>query len=223
MEELQSTEVLDREILEDARRKAQRILKTADEDAAASEKSWEKKTQKALAELNRRFEERLETGRAEIMAHLPLDRRRLALERIDRLLHEAAGSYLRGLDREKLLGILAGELRERSAELEDGEAGDSARGRPGFKAVYRFLSREEAEGLLKGAFPGGGFSGGVSRGFSLEEGDAAYLRAGGFPGIVADSGTVRISVSADAAVDALLSEKRGELAAALLGEEALDA
>ncbi|MDR0708480.1 MAG: V-type ATP synthase subunit E [Spirochaetaceae bacterium] len=215
MEELQSTEVLDREILEDARRKAQRILKAVDEDAAASDKRWEKKTQKALAELNRRFEERLEMGRAEIMAHLPLDRRRLALERIDRLLREAAASYLKGLDREKLLGILARELRERSAELEDGETGDSAQGRPELKVIYRFLSREEAEGLLKGAFPDGGFR--------VEEGDAAYLRAGNFPGIVADSGTVRVSVSADAAVETLLSEKRGELAAALLGEEALDA
>jgi vacuolar-type H+-ATPase subunit E/Vma4 len=215
MEELQSTEVLDREILEDARRKAQRILKTADDDAAASDKSWEKKTQKALAELNRRFEERLETGRAEIMAHLPLDRRRLALERIDRLLHEAAASYLKGLDREKLLGILERELRERSAELEDGKAGDSARGGPELKVIYRFLSREEAEDLLKGAFP--------ESSFRAEEGDAAYLRAGSFPGIVADSGAVRVSVSADAAVETLLSEKRGELAAALLGEEALDA
>jgi vacuolar-type H+-ATPase subunit E/Vma4 len=215
MEELQSTEVLDREILEDARRKAQRILKTADEEAAASDKSWEAKTQKALVELNRRFGERLETGRAEIMAHLPLDRRRLSLERIDRLLHEAAASYLRGLDREKLLAILERELRERSAELEDEKGEDSRHDKDSFKVIYRFLSREEADGLLKKAFS--------NSGFSVEEGDAAYLRAGSFPGIVADSGAVRISVSADAAVETLLSEKRGELAAALLGEEALDA
>lgn len=215
MEELQSTEVLDREILEDARRKAQRILKTADEEAAASDKVWEKKTQKALAELNRRFEERLDLGRVEIMAHQPLDRRRLALERIDRLLHEAANSYLEGLEREKLLGILARELCERSAELEDGEGEDSGRGKSDLRVIYRFLSREEAEGLLRTAFP--------NSTFSFQEGSAAYLHAGSFPGIVADSGTVRISVSADAAVETLLSEKRGELAAALLGEEALDA
>ncbi|MDR2053553.1 MAG: ATPase [Treponema sp.] len=212
MEELQSTEVLDREILEDARRKAQRILKTADDEAAASEEVWEKKTQKALAELNGRFEERLDLGRVEIMARLPLDRRRLALERIDRLLHEAANSYLEGLEREKLLGILARELCERSAEI-GGE--DSGAGGPALKVVYRFLSREEAGGLLRRAFP--------NSAFTFQEGSAAYLQAGSFPGIVADSGTVRISVSADAAVETLLSEKRGELAAALLGEEALDA
>jgi hypothetical protein len=154
-------------------------------------------------------------GRVEIMAHLPLDRRRLALERIDRLLREAAASYLEGLDREKLLGILARELCERSAEIEDGEGEDSVRGKPELKVIYRFLSPEEVEGFLRKAFP--------DSSFSLEEGSAAYIHAGSFPGIVADSGAVRISVSADAAVETLLSEKRGELAAALLGEEALDA
>jgi hypothetical protein len=41
VEELQSTEALDREILEDARKKAFKILKGADESAASSKKSWE--------------------------------------------------------------------------------------------------------------------------------------------------------------------------------------
>ncbi|MDR0452360.1 MAG: ATPase [Treponema sp.] len=210
MEELQSTEVLDREILEDARRKAQRILKAADEEAAESEKAWERKMQKAVVELKRRSGERLETGRAEIMSRLPLDRRRLALERTDRLLREAAASYLGGLGREKLLGILSRDLAERAGELEDAAGGESV-----FKAEYRFLSQGEAEGLLKKAFP--------ENTFAFKEGDAAYARAGSFPGIVADFGAVRLSVSADAALETLLSEKRGELASALLGEGALDA
>jgi hypothetical protein len=217
MEELQSTEALDREILEDARRKAQRILKAADENAAASGEAWEAKTKDALADLNKRFDKRLETGRAEIMARLPLDRRRLFLERIDRLLNEAAASYLKSAGREKLLGILERELCERAGEIENIDEKKEApgRGKSEFNAVYRFLSRDDAEGLLKRAFP--------NSAFSLEEGDAAYLRSGAFPGIVADSGEVRISVSADAAVKTLLSEKREELATALLGEEALDA
>jgi vacuolar-type H+-ATPase subunit E/Vma4 len=203
MEELQSTEVLDREILEDARRKARRILKTADEEAAASEKVWEKKTQKARTGLTRRFEERLEAGRVEIMARLPLDKRRLALERIDRLLNEAAASFLENAGREKLLGILERELCERSAEI-------AGHDKDTFKVVYCSLSRDEAEGLVKRAFP--------NSALNLEEG-----RAGRFPGIMADSGAVRVSVSVDAAVKTLLSEKRGELAAALLGKEALGA
>jgi hypothetical protein len=217
MEELQSTEVLDREILEDARRKAQRILKAADEDAAASGKRWEKKIQRARAELTGRFEERLETGRAEIMARLPLDRRRLALERIDRLLNEAAASYLKDAGRERLLGILERELCERAAEFQDekkekpGHDKDALK-KDSFKVVYRFLSRNEAEGLLKKAFP--------DSAFALEE---EALHAGSFPGVIADSGAARISVSVDAAVETLLLEKRGELAAALLGEEALNA
>ena len=58
MEELQSTEVLDREILEDARRKAFRILKTADDTVKSNTAGWEKKTAAALKDLNTRHEER---------------------------------------------------------------------------------------------------------------------------------------------------------------------
>jgi hypothetical protein len=50
MEELQSTEALDREILEDARKKAFKILKTAGETEAASQTAWDRKLEKTLAE-----------------------------------------------------------------------------------------------------------------------------------------------------------------------------
>jgi vacuolar-type H+-ATPase subunit E/Vma4 len=214
MEELQSTEVLDREILEDARRKAQRILKTADEEAAASGKVWDDKTEKALLDLKTRYEERRELGRVEIMARLPLDKRRLRLERIDGLLHEAAAAYLTGLDRETLLGILAGDLAGAAGELSGGDNTVNGGG-IALKVIYRYLSAPEVEGLLKRCLP--------QHTWTVQEGDAAYLHAGSFPGIVADSGAVRVSVSADAVMETLLAEKRAELAAALLGEGALDA
>ena len=48
MEELRSTEVLDREILEDARKKAQKILKTAEDAHAAQAQDWDKKINGAV-------------------------------------------------------------------------------------------------------------------------------------------------------------------------------
>ena len=54
MEELQSTEILEREILEDARKKAMRILKTADDTIRAKTAEWEKKTADAVAELEKK-------------------------------------------------------------------------------------------------------------------------------------------------------------------------
>jgi hypothetical protein len=47
MEELTSTEALDREILEDARKKAFKILKNADDSISSSKESWDKKIERA--------------------------------------------------------------------------------------------------------------------------------------------------------------------------------
>ncbi|MDR3337597.1 MAG: hypothetical protein LBT16_10375 [Treponema sp.] len=232
MEELQSTEVLDREILEDARRKAQRILKTADDEAAAAGAGWNAKADEALAGLRKRHNERLELGRIEVMARLPLDKRRLRLQKIDSLLHDAACSFFSGLDRENLLGVLADSLAERVREIagdfQDGEGWRSGNKAP-VRAAYRFLSQTEAESLLEKTFPRGKIGPSLPAGppdkssWIIQEGDAAYVHGGQFPGIVVDLGKVRISVSADDLIESLLKEKRGELASALLGEGALDA
>jgi hypothetical protein len=226
MEELQSTDVLDREILEDARRKAQRILKTADDQVAVADKSWEDKIAASLEELRKRHGERLEEGRVEVMARLPLDKRRLRLEKIDSLLREAASRYAAALSREKQIALLADNLALRAGETgaASGDtaadtgakgAGAGAGGTAALAVTYRLLSGAEAESLVKNNFPGCAWK--------AEEGGAAYLQAGKFPGIVVDSGEVRISVSVDEAVESLLEEKRGELTSALLGREALDA
>jgi hypothetical protein len=69
MEELQSTEALDREILEDARKKAFKILKGADETLASSKTAWEKssrarkkKSAEAMPERKRRSAGKLWRG-----------------------------------------------------------------------------------------------------------------------------------------------------------------
>jgi vacuolar-type H+-ATPase subunit E/Vma4 len=207
MEELQSTEVLDREILEDARRKAQRILKTADESAASGTRKWEKKTERALKGVKDRYAARLEASRTEIMARLPLDKRRTRLSKIETLLKDAASSYLAGLPRPRLLAILKTELKKRSGELDTPliEGTAAARG----------LSGRELSALLKTAFPKGKWT--------IEKGENSRIAPGTFPAVVADTQAARITVSADAVIETLLRDKRAELAAALLGEGALDA
>ncbi|MDR0387614.1 MAG: ATPase [Treponema sp.] len=212
MEELQSTEVLDREILEDARRKAQRILKTADETAASGTKRWEKKTERELKKVRDRYAARLEASRNEVMARLPLDKRRTRLAKIETLLKHAASSYLADLPRPKLLAILGRELKKRAGELDFPV-------REGTASV-RGLSREEAASLLKKAFPEGKWKIDCA---SPDAGGNRRIAPGTFPALAVDARTARIIVSADAVMETLLRDKRAELAAALLGEGALDA
>jgi vacuolar-type H+-ATPase subunit E/Vma4 len=207
MEELQSTEVLDREILEDARRKAQRILKTADETAASGTKKWEKKTEDDLKGIRDKYAARFEASRNEIMARLPLDKRRTRLAKIETLLQDAASSYLTGLPRPRLLAMLEGDLKKRAGELDSSNLEGTA--------FVRGLSGEETASLLKAAFPDGKWT--------KAGGENLRIAPGIFPALMVDTLAARITVSVDAVIETLLRDKRAELAAALLGEGALDA
>jgi vacuolar-type H+-ATPase subunit E/Vma4 len=210
MEELQSTEVLDKEILEDARRKAQRILKTADETTASGTKKWERKTERALKGIRERYAVRLEASRSEIMARLPLDKRRTRLAKIETLLKDAASAYLAGLERSKLLTLLEAELEKRAGEL-DASSLVSTTG----TAAGRGLSAGELSALLKRTFP--------QVKWQLEGEENRHLTPGAFPALVLDAQSARITVSIDTLIGTLLLDRRAELAAALLGEGALDA
>lgn len=209
MEELQSTEILDREILEDARRKAQRILKTADETAASAAASWEKKTGKALARIRKAYGQRLEQSREEIMARLPLDKRRSRLETVEGFLKKAAGDYLRSLSPERIQGLLGAELVRRCGEFaaEPPDAGAAP-----LKVHFRGLSGADLGELMEQALPG----------WAWVPPDAKTPDLPGtFPAIRIDAPGFRVTVSADAEVEALLLERRAELTAALIGEAAL--
>lgn len=201
MEELQSTEVLDKEILEDARKKAQRILKTADETIASAEASWEKKTQRALSGIQKKYAERKEKNRREILARLPLDKRRIRSEKVEGLLRSAMDGYLNALSREKLLSLLEGELAKRAGELDS----------PSFQAASRALSAAELETILKKVFP--------QARWTLVPDYSFHHLPGVLPAIVVDAPDLRITASVDTLAESFLQDKRAELAAALLGQE----
>jgi hypothetical protein len=210
MEELQSTEVLDREILEDARKKAYRILKDSDETLKANAAAWEKKTRDAVDELKRKYAERRKLAAAEIMARLPMDMRRARAERIEELFGEAKENWYKALSRAKVLDIIKRELSRRLQECPEfadpAEAGEKPR------VLVRCLDGAEAKTLLEEVLPG--------RVFRVEE-TAAGPEAS-MPGIVLESRVVRITASVDMVIDNFFHGKRAELAAALLGDAAFE-
>jgi V/A-type H+/Na+-transporting ATPase subunit E len=213
MEELRTTEVLGNEILEDARKKAHKILKTSDDTLATQNRDWERKTKRSLDSIRKTFAERTRKTNEEIQARLPLDKRRLRSETTESFLVRAMSDFLRTLSREKLLLVLERELHVRLKAC----AVDLARHR----AIVRYsgLSLDEAKTVLEK----------VSR--VLEETDFLNspdweYRADSvvreYPLIFIETKTFRIIASVKSASKALLKEKRGELAAALLGEGVLN-
>jgi vacuolar-type H+-ATPase subunit E/Vma4 len=206
MEELQSTDILDREILEDARKKALRILKTADDTARAKTAEWDKKTAQALDELAKKHVEHCRLASADIMARLPTDKRRAKAEKIENLLRGAVEAWYAGLSRAEVLGMLKSELEKRTAQVEEFSTADSQRRvRASGKVRISGLSRSEAEAILQA----------VSGNRVIEEVPSVH----GFPEIVLETGNVRVTSSIQKTVDYLLQERRAELIEALLGKD----
>jgi hypothetical protein len=223
MEELQSTEVLDREILGDARRKAFRIIKTADDTVKADALVWEKKTAQAVEDLRARFEERRLKSSQEIMARLPLDKRRAESEKIEFLVAQALDAWYCVQSRERILGFLEDELRLRL------EGCPEFTGR-NVKAMFYRIEAGEGEALLARVLPRGSWET-VDYKLSVEgaasassTGAGAAIRASGvlsgkYPELVLDMPELRITASINMLVSSLLADYRAELTAALIGED----
>jgi hypothetical protein len=212
MEELRSTEALDREILEDARKKAYKILKTAEDAQSAQTRTWDRKLKRAVDSLRKSYEEKKNKTRDELLARLPLDKRRLRAETAEKSLRKAMDGFLRGLPREKVLFILESELsgRFRFLSMEGKEEG--AKALAGAGVFYSGLNDSEARLVLNRAF------GPACSGWVLTE-DRHHAE---FPFIVINAPAMKITASVENAASDLLKDKRAELAAALLGGEALN-
>jgi hypothetical protein len=205
MEEIQSTEIIDREILEDARKKAWRILKTADDTVKAQAAEWEKKTVERLDELRGKYLKRKEMAATEIISRLPMEKRRIKAQAIDSLLNQAVYAWYTGLDRGYVINLLKHELAQRCAACGEG-FGCSGR------VLYSKLSRSEADTICAESLAMNGAN------FSMEE----TTSGGRFPELIVDNDTVRISASVKKAVDFFLLEKRAELIMALVGTQVFD-
>jgi len=203
MEELQSTDILDREILEDARKKAHRILKAADDTIKTKSAEWDNKLKTTLDDLEGKYAKNSKSTAEEIMAVLPIDKQRARARKIEELLNSAVESWYIRLNRQRVLKFLQTELSKRLASC----GGFSAS--TGITAHIHKIEKAEAETILKAILPGKACT------IETTQSTTAY------PSIILENNEVRIYASVGKAVDFILGEKREELIAALLGENAL--
>ena len=218
MEELHSTEVLDREILEDARKKAFKILKAADDTTASQARRWEKKSNKAIEQIRKTYAEQTEKVRGEITARFPLDKRRLRSETAEFFLRDAMDKLLLSLERERMLLILQQELEQRLSGAWDFSLMDTEKGK--LRCVFSSMTDDEVIGLLEKAFANPG----KPKDFHFDKASITLDRnaESPFPMLILDTPLVKITASVENIARELLKDKRAELASALLGKEALN-
>jgi hypothetical protein len=208
MEELQSTEILDREILEDARKKAHRILKNSDDTIRANAAEWEKKLAGTLDKLARKYAQQGKVITGEIMARLPIDKRRTKAKKIEALLNSAVESWYARLSRDQVLDLLKKELAKRLAlsNAASSSASEDADEDGVVRVLIHNIEQAEAEKLMRAVLPGKSCT------------IAALQSVSAYPEMVVETADARIYASIRKTVDYFLGEKRAELVAALFGE-----
>jgi hypothetical protein len=198
MEEIVSADAIQGEILEDARKKAARVLEETEEESARNVAAIEAKAAAVVEEILRTNAAKSARYRMETMARFPLERTRMRTAFVDGRLREAAAAYVAGFSEERVASLSEALLAKGASflagkELELGRKGLSER-----------AAREAASRVLSAAA-------------SVSLTEDSSLPA---PGLLVRTldGSVLVRATMDLVEERLLDEKRGELARALCAE-----
>ncbi|MCL2210501.1 MAG: hypothetical protein FWB95_01105 [Treponema sp.] len=202
MEELQSTEKLDREILDDAKKKALRIRKDCDEAVASQNAEWERKIAVQIKEIDKKYNLLLKNETDSVMARLPVDKLRAKNEKIEELLQSAEDNWFKDLTRQRILELLSLEFIKRISFYGDIEKSSYK------NAFFYGVSPEEAAFLLKKA----------DISCKIEE----IPPENRYPAIILDTDDVRITASIQKIIDCHLHVRRTELIEALIGRDLME-
>jgi V/A-type H+/Na+-transporting ATPase subunit E len=204
MEVVKSGDALEKQVLEDARAKASRVLTEAERECASVREEWQRKTDADIRRLEAERDRRVEAVRSELAASLPLDFMRARLSYIQATLDAALKDFFAGLSAKDLAVIIGNLLRRIPSVFDDKDVVVFASG----------ITPTEARQVVEGTLPGvrvqgvkemeqGPFEENRDVGIILETTDAR----------VRFRGTMR-ELSAQ-----LLEQNREELAEALLGRD----
>lgn len=114
MQELRSTEILDKEIQADARKKAEKLLKKADADCAEILSSVDGDIEKAKAEKQELYNKKLAAFKNDQNASMPLEKERFKVGYISATLSKYINEYLKGLSEDKRIELAAKAYDEKS-------------------------------------------------------------------------------------------------------------
>ncbi|MDI9428254.1 MAG: hypothetical protein QM400_09825 [Spirochaetota bacterium] len=199
MEEIKGTEALEREILEDARKRAERIIRKAEESARLLGVQTEKKIEEATTALVGEYQAKKRIAELEMLSRLPLEKARLDISYRDEMLRKALKGALESMN-PRLFGLWCVKRLACQAELVRNSRA---------RVLVHGLDSEtmrDIEALF-----------GQGSDISIEE--VPTMKARGLVVEPMDT-SYRISITEKELLEWLLDEKRGKLAAALFGSSA---
>ncbi|HNX72953.1 MAG TPA: hypothetical protein PK759_02670 [Spirochaetales bacterium] len=224
MEEIRGTEALEQEIREDARRRAERILRKAENDVKEWNAQREQRLQEEIEALTREYEAKKRAAEQDMESHLPLEKTRLEIGYRDEALRAKLSEALKALIREKpwLLGSWClACLRRQQLLIQESSAQVVVSGldAKSLQAIKTLFERAPNVSIVQKDVP-------LPRGDAAVSDAATAASAGAAPealfgtyGVVVEpkDHSYRISATGQELFEWLLDEKRGELATALFG------
>lgn len=203
MEELRSTEILDREIQDDARRKAEKILKGSDAECRQILDEVDSRIEKTKAAKKAEYLKRLEAYRRDSESAIPLEKQRRLVSFIDGSVNEALEDWFSRIGDKRRLEIFAG-LLEGYRKVTDGRwlrvsCAGYTEGAV-MDTVVRVFGKEAIVSVTAVS---------ASRAAELGFSDGIYIET--------DDGAISCRATLEEIRSGLLSTRREELAKALLG------
>ncbi len=119
MEELRSTEILDREIQSDARKKAENILKKADKSCEEILGSVEKTIEDARKAKEEFYNKKLDSFKKNQDSSVPLEKQRIEVSFVQKSIIKNINRYLEELGEDKRLELVFNQLENKKAFLQD--------------------------------------------------------------------------------------------------------
>jgi len=203
MEELRSTDILDREIHEDARKKAEKILKAADADCERARAEVDARIESDRSDKKSEYDARLAAYRQDSDSTIPLEKQRRLVSLVDSAVRASLGDWFEGLGPERRLGLYRSKLERYVPNLGPGRVRVREIGYPAGdveRLVAQAVGKDRVEGvatLTEAEAKVAGFA----DGFLVESADRSVLCR-----------VTRIEI-----FEELLSGRRQELAEALFG------
>ena len=142
MEEIKTSEKLEQEILEDARKKAERILKSAEKSVNEIEGEWKKKEEAFLSASKQEMEERKKRIQQEISATLPLEIKRIELRILNEKFEAFLQKFFEELSEEEFVTLIRPRLSQVGTFFQ------------GKSLFLEYNGLKKAESLLLSVLPG---------------------------------------------------------------------
>lgn len=205
MEELRSTEILDREIQEDARRKAEKILKANEAECERILGGVAERVESARSGKEAEYGSRLASYERDSEAAIPLEKQRRLVSFVDGSVKAALDEWFAGIGKDRRLELYAKLLRKAQPLFPASDV----------DVFFRGYGEGEIRALAESVFGAKRVRSVVDAGAPGASRDGATIG----DGIVAQSsdGLVRCRATMEEIRETLLDGNRQELAEALMG------